>query len=91
MTLSLQGNYGRVEMSNSVLQIRLDSKMKKDAIKLYQEIGLDLSTAIRLFINKSLLTRYLPFDIEKSNSNKISKRTFHEEDLNKYMNNGEPL
>ncbi len=78
-------------MKDSLLQIRLDNAIKKRAIKLYEELGLDLSTAIRLFINKSLLINGLPFEVEKSA--KVNKKELHIEasDLNKFMGGGKSL
>ena len=36
----------------SYIQIRIDDELKEEAVKLFNELGLDLSTAIRLFLKK---------------------------------------
>ena len=38
----------------STLQIRIDDQLKKDADSLFSSLGLDTSTAIRIFLNASL-------------------------------------
>ena len=46
----------------AVLQIRLDDELKNQAIAIYNELGIDLSTAIRMFLKKSVSTGGIPFD-----------------------------
>ena len=43
--------------------ISLDPKLKKDAVKLFHSMGLDLSTAISLFLFQSIRERKIPFEI----------------------------
>ena len=38
----------------SYIQIRIDDELKEEAVKLFNELGLDLSTAIRLFLKQSI-------------------------------------
>lgn len=78
-------------MENTVLQIRIDKKLKENSIKLYNDIGLDISTAIRLFLSKSLIDKGLPFDLQnvKYDSNNIKLKC--KEDLNKFMINDNNL
>ena len=46
----------------AVLQIRIDDELKKQASMLFDELGLDLSTAVRMFLKKAVLEKGLPFD-----------------------------
>ena len=46
----------------AVLQIRIDDELKKQASTLFDELGLDLSTAVRMFLKKAVLEKGLPFD-----------------------------
>ena len=50
-------------MVNSLIQFRVEEKIKKDATKIYEDIGLDLNTAIKLFLKKSIKMKTLPFAI----------------------------
>lgn len=45
----------------SVIQFRVDDDLKKQAILVYKKLGIDLSTALRLFLQKSVSTNGLPF------------------------------
>lgn len=46
-----------------LVQIRLDSKTKKSVAEIYENLGLDLPTAIRIFLKKSIAARGLPFEL----------------------------
>lgn len=48
----------------SYIQIRIDEELKEEAIKLFNELGLDLSTAIRLFLKKSVDDKKIPFKLK---------------------------
>lgn len=50
---------------NSLIQIRVDANLKKDAEALFNELGLDIPTAVRLFLKQSLLHNGIPFVISK--------------------------
>lgn len=43
--------------------ISLDPKLKEDAIVLFSKFGLDLSTAIGLFLQQSVREKKIPFEI----------------------------
>lgn len=47
----------------STLQICIDDQLKKDADSLFSSLGLDTSTAIRIFLNASLEHNGLPFPV----------------------------
>lgn len=48
----------------SYIQVRIDDELKDSAVKLFNEFGLDLSTAIRLFLKKSVEDKKIPFRLE---------------------------
>lgn len=45
------------------LQIRIDDTLKKDADELFSSLGLDISTAIRIFLNASVENAGIPFSV----------------------------
>ncbi|MCG2694930.1 type II toxin-antitoxin system RelB/DinJ family antitoxin [Candidatus Parcubacteria bacterium] len=45
---------------NTTLQIRIDKKTKENARKVFEKIGMDLSTAVRLFLKQAERTKSLP-------------------------------
>ena len=50
-------------MATAVLQIRVDTKTKQEAEGLFESLGLDITTAIRLFLRQSINQQRIPFDI----------------------------
>ena len=47
------------------IQVRVDQTLKVDAERLFLDIGLDIPTAIRLFLKQSLIKNGLPFPVER--------------------------
>ena len=45
--------------------INIDSELKKSAQELYSDLGLDLSTAVNLFLKQYLREQNIPFDIKR--------------------------
>jgi DNA-damage-inducible protein J len=52
-----------MNLQTQILNIRIDSGTKNKAKKIAEEIGLDLSSAIKLFLNKMIQTNSIPFEI----------------------------
>ncbi len=48
----------------ALLQVRIDENEKEQASSIFKALGLDLSTAVRMFICKSILENGLPFDVK---------------------------
>ena len=48
-------------MASSLIQIRLDDDLKAEATALYEALGIDLPTAVRMFIKRSLMVKGIPF------------------------------
>ncbi|MDY4783047.1 MAG: type II toxin-antitoxin system RelB/DinJ family antitoxin [Candidatus Enterosoma sp.] len=57
-------------MANAKFNIRLDSDLKKRAESMYAELGIDLNTAIIVFLQKSLEVRGFPFEVRLEEPNK---------------------
>lgn len=53
--------------------ISLDPKLKKEAVDLFHSMGLDLSTAITLFLHQSVRERKIPFEIYEVPNRKTIK------------------
>lgn len=51
----------------AVINVRVDETMKKEVETLYKELGLNMSTAINLFLKKCLLEQGLPFEVKLPN------------------------
>ena len=50
-------------MSSSIFQMRLDDELKGEAAAVFEKLGLDLPTAIRMFLKRSILDNGIPFSI----------------------------
>ncbi|MGP1366285.1 MAG: type II toxin-antitoxin system RelB/DinJ family antitoxin [Schwartzia sp. (in: firmicutes)] len=51
-------------MNQQVLvQFRADKAVKAEAAKLFETLGLDLPTALRMFLARSLSVQGIPFDV----------------------------
>lgn len=65
-------------MSKIATQIRVDYKLKRDAQYLFDTLGLDMSTAINLFLSQCILNGGLPFEIKKPVYNEETLRDLSE-------------
>lgn len=50
-------------MSTSLLQIRIDEKLKNDAVKIFDTLGLDISSAVRMFLKRAIIEKGIPFKL----------------------------
>lgn len=50
-------------MAMTTISMRVDEDVKKKAQELYKSIGLDLSSAINLFLVQSIRVNGLPFNV----------------------------
>ena len=54
-------------MANKVgTNITLDPELKKEAMELFSFLGMDLSTAVTLFLKQAVLTQSIPFSISRN-------------------------
>ncbi|MCK5416333.1 type II toxin-antitoxin system RelB/DinJ family antitoxin [Candidatus Parcubacteria bacterium] len=60
-------------MSN--IQIRIDEKEKREAKRIFSKLGLDMSSAIKLFIRQSTLRKGLPFLLTTENNLTLEEET----------------
>ena len=56
-------------MAKVSTNISLDSDLKKACQELYSDLGLDLSTAVTIFLKQSLRVQGLPFAVTRENPN----------------------
>ena len=55
-------------MKTAVLQTRIDKTLKQDADAFFESIGMDTTTAIRIFLKQTLIQRKIQFEIVQDNS-----------------------
>ncbi len=50
-------------MSTSVMQFRVDDDLKAQASAVYEELGIDLPTALRMFMKRTVAVNGIPFSM----------------------------
>ena len=78
-----------------MMKIEIDNKVKKDADKLFKELGLDTNTAINIFLKQSINKRAIPFRVKNEEYNFYNKNNvrilkerydkLHSKDKNSYI------
>lgn len=67
--------------SSSVnVTVRMDSKVKAQADELYASLGMDMSTAVNMFVRQCLRERQLPFQPSLNVPNQETIRAIEESD-----------
>ena len=51
-------------MSNTSMNIRMDSEIKKQAQELFAQFGLDMTTAVNMFLRQSIRQQGIPFVLQ---------------------------
>ena len=53
------------------LQVRIPDTLKRDANAVFEEIGVDMGTAIKMYLKKVIKTRSIPFSLEAQSDNTL--------------------
>ena len=51
----------------ATVTVRVDENVKKEAETLFKKIGLNMSTAMNLFLKKCILEQGIPFELKNPN------------------------
>lgn len=65
-------------MQTANINIRTDSNLKKKADTLYNKLGLNMSTAINMFLVESVRTNSLPLSLKLDEPNKKTLKAIEE-------------
>ena len=55
-------------MATTLVQVRVDDELKDQATAVYDALGIDLSTAVRMFLKRSIMVNGVPFNMTLPNS-----------------------
>jgi DNA-damage-inducible protein J len=66
--------YRRFNMATSLVQVRIDEKLKDEVSEIYENFGIDLPTAIRIFFKKTISVKGLPFDLRNTDNTDTDSR-----------------
>ena len=47
----------------AIVQLRIDDELKLQAVSVYEKLGIDLSSAIRMFLKRSVMVNGIPFSM----------------------------
>lgn len=53
--------------TESTIQVRIDEQTKRVAKKAFREMGLDMSSAVKLFLKNVVITQSIPFEVRTKN------------------------
>lgn len=62
------------------LNVRVDSTLKQESDMLFKNLGLNMTTAINMFLTKCVKTSSIPFKIEEPKPSKELKKALKEVD-----------
>ena len=48
-------------MSTSLLQVRVEDSLKYEAARIFDNLGIDTSTAVRMFLKRTVMDNGIPF------------------------------
>ena len=47
-------------MATSLLQVRVDDSLKDEAAQVFENLGIDISTAVRMFLKRAVMENGIP-------------------------------
>lgn len=56
-------------MATTSMNIRMDSGIKRDAQEIFAELGMDMTTAVNIFLRQAIRQRGLPFEVKLDTPN----------------------
>ena len=51
--------------SNSIINVNVPADVKEEATNLFNSLGLNMSTAINMFLKRAIIERGIPFEIKQ--------------------------
>ncbi len=52
---------------NTTIQVRVDKKIKQKADKTFKDLGLDISSGVKIFLHQVIASKSIPFEIRTMN------------------------
>lgn len=65
-------------MATTNINVRVDSELKQEAEALFNELGLNMSSAINMFLRSAIAYNGIPFEIKRHSSNPETKAALDE-------------
>ena len=74
--------------AQATIQIRIDAKTKRAAQKTLDEIGLDLSSAVKLFLRNVVLRQAVPLDLRTANGFTVAEEREMMQEIKEALRSG---
>lgn len=68
------------------IEIRIDARTKTDFKRICTRLGLSISAALKLFIQKSLLINGIPFEVRTKKKSKSEETEMEPDEFIRYIN-----
>ena len=62
-----------MKTAESTIQVRIDNKTKNASRKVLKELGLDMSSAVKMFLKNVVITQSIPFEVRTANGFTIAQ------------------
>ena len=63
-------------MPTTLLQVRVEDSLKEEAAKVFENLGIDTSTAVRMFLKRAVMENGIPFRMTLPKTPYISDRGY---------------
>jgi DNA-damage-inducible protein J len=68
----------RINMSTANLTVRIDAGIKSEAEKLFEDLGMSISTAFNIFLRQAVRAQAIPFTISRGITNRTTLAAMRE-------------
>ncbi|WP_251374950.1 type II toxin-antitoxin system RelB/DinJ family antitoxin [Peptoniphilus rachelemmaiella] len=65
----------------TTFSVRMDKQVKQDSEQIFQELGMNLTTAINVFLRQAVRTGGFPFEVKLEQPNKTTMQAIQEANL----------
>jgi DNA-damage-inducible protein J len=72
-------------MASSNINIRVDSKVKEEAEQLFNKLGMNMSTAMNIFLRQSIRYGGIPFELRLDEPNETSLSAMEDVENNRNL------
>lgn len=72
-------------MATSNINIRVDSKVKEEAEQLFNKLGMNMSTAMNIFLRQSIRYGGIPFELRLDEPNETSLSAMEDVENNRNL------
>jgi DNA-damage-inducible protein J len=61
-------------MEKGIITVRVDEDLKQEAMELFEDIGMSMSTAINIFLKQCVKEGKFPFELVKSKTSNAGRK-----------------